>query len=159
MVTGDGFSAVTVASPMDFSGNLAIEWKRWRQRFEIYLTASGRQESTDKGKSLSPSSCAWIRRHRDLQYIHSDGGGADEFRSDTTKVSQSFRTKTEYHIRTSPILHPESETRRDSRSVCYRPSHSRAYVRVRDIEGLSHQRPYDMRSGGHSSYGETSKNY
>ena len=37
-------------TPMDFSGNPAIEWKRWRQRFEIYLDASGRQESTDKVK-------------------------------------------------------------------------------------------------------------
>ena len=37
-------------SPMNFSGNLSIEWKIWRQRFEIYLTASGRQESTDKVK-------------------------------------------------------------------------------------------------------------
>ena len=44
-----------------------------------------------------------------VQYIHSDGGGADEFPRGTTKVSQSFRTKTEYHIRTSTILHLELE--------------------------------------------------
>lgn len=28
-------------SPMQFSGNLTDNWKRFKQRFEIYLTASG----------------------------------------------------------------------------------------------------------------------
>ena len=35
-------------SPMQFSGNLADNWKRFKQRFEIYLAASGAGHGDEK---------------------------------------------------------------------------------------------------------------
>ena len=35
-------------SPMQFSGNLADNWKRFKQRFEIYLAASGAGQGDEK---------------------------------------------------------------------------------------------------------------
>ena len=37
-------------APMNFGGNHATEWKQWKQRFEIYLTATGQADADDKLK-------------------------------------------------------------------------------------------------------------
>ena len=39
--------------PLSFDGNLAENWHRWKQRFEIYMTASGRDTKSDAIKSAT----------------------------------------------------------------------------------------------------------
>ena len=39
--------------PLSFDGNLAENWRRWKQRFEIYMTASGRDAKPDTVKSAT----------------------------------------------------------------------------------------------------------
>ena len=61
MATGVGFTETAThptaasmtllpPSPMNQDGNPATEWKRWRQKFEIYLTASRQVKADDEIK-------------------------------------------------------------------------------------------------------------
>jgi hypothetical protein len=36
---------------MDFSGNIADNWRKFRQRFELYIDATGLSEKTEKRKT------------------------------------------------------------------------------------------------------------
>ena len=38
---------------LSFAGNVAENWRKWKQRFELYLTASGIGEKDDKIKSAT----------------------------------------------------------------------------------------------------------
>ena len=35
-------------SPLVLTGNLGENWRRWEQRFQIYMTASGAEEKDEK---------------------------------------------------------------------------------------------------------------
>ena len=37
--------------PLSFQGNLSENWRKWKQRFELYMTASGNNSKSDETKS------------------------------------------------------------------------------------------------------------
>ena len=39
--------------PLFFQGNLAENWRRWKQRFEVYMVASGKNAKSDEVKAAT----------------------------------------------------------------------------------------------------------
>ena len=39
--------------PLSFQGNLAENWRRWKQRFEVYMVASGKNAKSDEVKAAT----------------------------------------------------------------------------------------------------------
>ena len=37
--------------PLSFQGNLSENWRKWKQRFEVYMIASGNSSKSDETKS------------------------------------------------------------------------------------------------------------
>lgn len=50
-MTGDGtMQQFKIPSPLVLTGNLGENWRRWEQRFQIYMTASGAEGKVEKIK-------------------------------------------------------------------------------------------------------------
>ena len=47
----DGMDGFQLPEPLPLQGNLADNWRRWKQRFELYMIASGKIEKSDKVKT------------------------------------------------------------------------------------------------------------
>ena len=46
----DGFQ---LPEPLPLQGNLADNWRRWKQRFELYMIASGKNEKSEEVKTAT----------------------------------------------------------------------------------------------------------
>ena len=45
--------ALKAPEPLRLEGNIADKWKRWRQKFELYMTASGMEGRSQKVQSCT----------------------------------------------------------------------------------------------------------
>lgn len=50
-------------------GNLAENWRKWIQSFDLFLIASGISEKSEKGSVCDVSTCGWRRRSCRIQFI------------------------------------------------------------------------------------------
>ena len=53
--------------PLSLDGNLSENWRRWQQRFELYLEASGVSEKAEKTQAAT---LLHVVSSRSVQHIH-----------------------------------------------------------------------------------------
>ena len=53
---------ISTPKPMDFSGNMAENWKKFSERFQLYLMASGAIGKSDKKHGLHCSYTSWVKK-------------------------------------------------------------------------------------------------
>ena len=76
----DGMDGFQLPEPFPLQGNLTDNWRRWKQRFEIYMITSGKNEKSDKVKTAT------------LLHL----AGPDPWKSTTPSPSKAQATKRNY---------------------------------------------------------------
>ena len=70
--------------PLSLQGNLSENWRRWKQRFELYLTASG---TSEKDASVQSATLLHIAGEDALEVYNTFTWDAD---SDDKKIDHGY---------------------------------------------------------------------
>ena len=61
---------MSAPSPLDLNGNVSDNWRKFLQRFKIYLLATEKDQKPVAQQTAIFFTCSWRRGYGSLQYIH-----------------------------------------------------------------------------------------
>ena len=99
----------------------AITWKKWRQRFEIYMTAAGKTEANDDVKT---SLLLHAIGQEGIEIFNTFTFTEEEESINVGEVSSAFCAESQPYVRKTSFFYSEQASRGVNRQVCDRPPHS-----------------------------------